>query len=289
VGTHTYCHDAAEMRKQITAIAIAGPPVVLLDNLSGPFGNAALDCALTTTRWKDRVLGSSEQVDVPLEAVWLGTGNNVQVAADTARRIVHVRLDVLHERPEERGGFRHPDLLAWAARERPRLLVAALTIVSAYCHAGRPDMGLKPLGSYEGWSSLVRSAVAWAGLPDPCAARHRLEALADTEKDQLEGILAAFEAWDPHGYGIVLADLITALYPRDVERPQDDRSRQMRAALEDLVGGQGASVPTVKRVGNRLKHLRRRVSAGRYLGFDPQEKSRSGHVWRVHRVKDDRP
>jgi len=165
----SYSHEPNEMRKRITAISIAGDRMVLLDNLEGAFGNDALDRALTSTRWKDRVLGRSGEIDLPLMCVWYATGNNVAVAADTTRRVIHIRLDVLEERPEDRTGFRHPDLLAWIAQNRPKLLTSALTILSAYCKAGRPSQGLSSYGSFEGWSNLVRQAVVWAGLPEPSA------------------------------------------------------------------------------------------------------------------------
>lgn len=53
----SYAHDSDEMRKKITAIAIAGDRMLLFDNLEGVFGNDTLDRALTSTRWKDRILG----------------------------------------------------------------------------------------------------------------------------------------------------------------------------------------------------------------------------------------
>lgn len=124
-------------------------------------------------------------MDLPLTAVWYGTGNNVSVAADTTRRIIHIRLDVLEERPEDRTGFRHPDLVRWIRRHRPRLLSNALTVLVAYCNAGRPDQGLTPFGSFEGWSNLVRRAVVWAGLPDPHLTRTRLAETSDMTGDAL--------------------------------------------------------------------------------------------------------
>ena len=39
----SYSHDPAEMRKGITTMVMAGEPVVLLDHLSGVFGNEAVD------------------------------------------------------------------------------------------------------------------------------------------------------------------------------------------------------------------------------------------------------
>src|SRR4029077_10910214 len=41
----SYAHDPDEMRKKITAIALAGDRVVHLDNLEGNFGNDTLDRA----------------------------------------------------------------------------------------------------------------------------------------------------------------------------------------------------------------------------------------------------
>jgi hypothetical protein len=93
----SYSHDPEEMRKKITSIALAGDRVVLLDNLDGTFGNGAIDRALTSTRWKDRILGKSQDVDLPLIPVWFATGNNVQVAADnragTSPRQLHQQPD----------------------------------------------------------------------------------------------------------------------------------------------------------------------------------------------------
>lgn len=80
----SYAHDPEELRKKITSIAIAGDRLILFDNLEGVFGNDALDRALTSTSWKDRILGKSEQVELPLIPAWYATGNNVQVAADAA-------------------------------------------------------------------------------------------------------------------------------------------------------------------------------------------------------------
>jgi hypothetical protein len=84
-----YVSDDDELRKRITSLALAGDRLVLLDNLEGRFGSAALDAALTATSWKDRLLGANRIVEAPLVETWYATGNNVAVAADTARRICH--------------------------------------------------------------------------------------------------------------------------------------------------------------------------------------------------------
>ena len=277
----SYAHDSEEMRKKITSIAIAGDRMVLLDNLEGSFGNDALDRALTSTRWKDRILGKSEMVDLPLIPIWYGTGNNVAVAADTTRRIIHVRLDVLDEHPEDRTGFQHPDLVEWVRTHRGRLLCDALTILSAYCGAGRPSQDLTPFGSFEGWSGIVREAVVWIGLPDPCRTRTRLAESSDTTAATLGQLIAAWRAFDSLGQGVVISEMLERLYRSDY-RPGDDSSVAMRAALENLVGCPPGKAPTPRQVGNKLRHFRRRVINGAYLDVVAGEYHRSGAVWRLH-------
>jgi hypothetical protein len=278
----SYAHDSEEMRKRITAISIAGDRMILLDNLEGAFGNDALDRALTSTRWKDRLLGRSEEVDLPLLSCWYATGNNVSVAADTTRRLIHVRLDVLEERPEERTGFRHPDLLAWINQNRPRLLTAAMTILSAYCRSGRPNQGLLPFGSFEGWSGLVRQAVVWVGLPDPCLTRLKLSESSDTTADAIGQLLMAWKEYDPFGTGVVVSEMLNRLYPAQPQfAPRDETANAMRAALENMVGCPPGKTPTPRQVGNKLRHFRRRVWQGQYLDFNANEYSRGGSVWRL--------
>jgi hypothetical protein len=284
----SYSHDSEEMRKKITAIALAGDRMVHLDNLEGNFGNDTLDRALTTTRWKDRILGKSEQVDLPLIPVWYGTGNNVSVAADTTRRIIHIRLDVLNEHPEERTDFKHPDLIGWVRQQRPQLLTRALTILVAYCNAGRPTHNLTPFGSFEGWSRLVREAVVWVGLPDPCRTRTRLVELADTTVGGLAQLMQAWHAYDASNEGVVVSDMLAQLYRKDYP-PTDAASIAMRAALENLVGCPPGKIPTPRQVGNKVRSFRRRVVEGRYLDSNPNEYNRNGAVWRLSAVKEGEP
>ena len=278
----SYSHDSDEMRKKITAIAIAGDRMLLFDNLEGVFGNDTLDRALTSTFWKDRILGKSQEIELPLIPSWYATGNNVQVSADTTRRIIHVRLDVLEEHPEDRTDFKHKNLLAWIAEHRGRLLTRAITILAAYCRAGRPSQNLTPYGSFEGWSSIVREAVVWVGLPDPCLTRTRLVQSADTTTDALVQLITAWQQYDSSGNGVVVSDLLNILYPTVRENPpRDDASNAMRAAIENLVGCQPGKPPTPRQVGNRMRRFRRRVVGGKYFDTD-ETRGHNGMVWRLH-------
>jgi hypothetical protein len=255
----TYTADEDELRKRITSLALAGDRLVLFDNLEGRFGNATLDAALTATSWEDRILGVNRMARAPLFVTWYATGNNVAVGADTARRVCHTRLESPEERPEERGGFRHPDLLEHIARNRPRLLGAALTILRAYRLAGSPQQELRPWGSFDGWSRLIRQAVVWLELPDPGETRYLLLEQADVTAEAMRLLLSGWERMDPGRQGLTAAEVIDQLFRRPPESPPAWHA-DMRAAVESLVG-RGDS----RALGNRLRSYRRRIFQGRFI------------------------
>jgi hypothetical protein len=184
--------DEDEERKRIFSLALDGDPLVCIDNITAPLGSGVLALALTASSIKDRLLGVNQTKEAPLSTIFLCTGNNVQYVGDVARRVVPIAIDPKMERPEERTGFTHPDLLAWVKQERPRLTVEALTIVKAYFEAGCPAQGLTPLGSFEAWSDLIRQALVWAGEADPCEGRKTIEAMSNPEYETLGALLYAW-------------------------------------------------------------------------------------------------
>jgi hypothetical protein len=205
-------------------------------------------------------------------AVWYATGNNVILAADTARRVCHIRLESPEENPEERTGFHHSDLLAWLRRERPRLTAAAVTILAGYCAAGRPNMRLQPWGSFEGWSDLVRQAVVWVGLADPGASRSNLASQSDREAAALRLLLDGWQEVDQAGQGMTVADVLREL----AERPACYDG--LRAALHEIAPPRDGKTLSARSIGMKLHHLRRRVVGGRF--FDRRDTNR-GAVWVV--------
>jgi hypothetical protein len=271
-----YSADLDEMRKRITAIAMSGDRLVLLDNIVGVLGNPALDMALTSTRWKDRILGKSQEGEWPLHATWYGTGNNVQLGADMARRTIHIRLDVLEERPELRTGFRHPDLTGWIRRERPRLVMDALAILAAYMQSGSPAK-LPGNGAYDGWSGLVRQAIVWIGLPDPCGTQTELMEQSDMTTDALGGLMAAWKTYDEWNRGIIVADLMRELYGGANLTPA---GYAMKQAIEAFVSVPAGKSPSPRQVANHLRAVKRRVCGGMMLDCDSGDR-RNGRRWKL--------
>ena len=105
------------------------------------------------TAGKTGLLGGIKQYDGPLSIVWFGTGNNVQLHADTSRRVAHIRLESLDEHPERKSGFRHPDLRGHVLAHRGELLSAAITVLRGWLAAGRPQTRPLAVGVVRG---LVR-------------------------------------------------------------------------------------------------------------------------------------
>lgn len=184
--------DDDEERKRLLTLGLDGDPLVLIDNINQPLGSAALDAAITGMTFKDRVLGRTESREVPMNAVFFASGNNMVFKGDMARRVVPIDLDPKMEKPEERDDFRHAELLVWVNRNRPRLVTAALTILSAYYAAGQPAQDIKQYGSFEEWSAIIRAALVWCGEADPCEGRLDIEAESDPEFEAYCELLAAW-------------------------------------------------------------------------------------------------
>ncbi len=119
-----------------------------------------IGAAIAPAPRKDRIPGGNRMYNGPLNVTWYATGNNVQLGADPSRRVCHIRLESSEERPETRTDVTHEGLREHVRRNRGSLLSAALTILRGWFVAGKPRYGLKPWGSFESWSSVVREAIA---------------------------------------------------------------------------------------------------------------------------------
>ncbi len=253
-----------EDRKRIFSIGLAGDTMVLIDNITRPLGGAALDSALTGTEFRDRVLGRSGMETAPLLACWFATGNNVQVMGDTLRRVLPVRLESQHEKPEERKGFRHDPLLPYVEAEHPKLVIAALTILKGYFQSGRADLGLPAWGSFDSWSRVVRESLVWAGMADPGKARQQLTEGADAEATALRVVFEHWRLLDDTGTGVTAARILETVNSTD---PQDQTTphQAVREALIELAPTAFAKGGSARSLGKRLKHFKGRVLGGNAL------------------------
>ena len=188
--------DDEEWRKRVTAKLRQIPSIVLIDNLRQKLDSSAVAAALTAPFWEDRILGASEMARLPIRCVWIATGNNPEFSNEMARRIVRIRLDAHVERPWQRGGFRHPDLMIWVRANRARLVAACLTICQAWIAAGRPR-GTRTIGSYENWAQVLGGVLEIAGIDGFLGNIEELMEASDAEGAVWRSFVSAW--WDRFG------------------------------------------------------------------------------------------
>lgn len=271
-----------EDRKRLLTVAMAGDATLHIDNVVKPLGSPALDLALTAPSVTDRLLGKTAKVEAPLTMVWFASGNNMQFKGDTARRVVPIIIDPQMEKPEERSGFAHDPLIPWVQHEHPRLTMAALTVVRAYCVAGRPAQGVTPYGSFEPWSDLIRQALMWAGEADCCAGRKDIEATSNPEYETLNTLLQTWCAC--YGNTAVTLkqmaqDLGMNAPPLQPGVPRTKWHDLHEALLECDTRSDGKRLDA-RRLGNRLRTWERRLVDG--LRLVDRNKDRKGYtLWEI--------
>lgn len=197
-------NEEDECRKRLFAGLRGGSKVLLWDNVREPLGNSVIDSFLTSALFADRVLGVSENVELPNRSLFLVSGNNLVLTGDTHRRILLARLDAQIETPFKREFAFDP--LTEVCNNRQALVVAALTIVRAYIAAGSPKAGKGRIASFELWDDLVRQPLCWLrdrvmesgrdmkGLPmfaDPADSIDR----AASENPETAKLAALLNAW----------------------------------------------------------------------------------------------
>lgn len=253
----SFAEDDAEMRKQITALAMEGAGFIWVDNITAPLGGGALCAALTATTWRDRMLGQNRMWSGPLHATWCATGNNVVLGPDVHRRVALCRLEVDAEFPEDRRDFTIKSFDDHVKRERMAYAEALLTIVRGWVHAGRPTPGgVDGWSDFPGWSRWVRCPLAWAGFADPGATRILAREQSDGDRGSLADLLTGFVEL-AGGTGERHRLSAGAL----VERAYDDHAEPAaREALEALLDQRHAS--SSRAVGKLLQRNRDRVFGG---------------------------
>ena len=243
--------DDGELRKALFAALADGQSALLFDNVNGRFKSDVLCAASTSATISQRVLGSSNTLEVSTAATIAITGNNAQPTGDVAQRVLPCRLDAHVEHPENRA-FRR-DLLAWVERERPRLLSAMLTFLRAYTLAtDKPK--LKPFRLLDGWSSAVRGPLVWAGYPDPLNGQ---EATREDDPARV-ALMSLLSAWHAH-----FGNRPQAL--RDVLGRALDRAAagdfELRDAIAEVAGDRSGEMSAL-RLGKYLQAHAGRIVSG---------------------------
>lgn len=182
--------EEEEWRKTLLPMLMRGGEVVVFDNAVRPVESGTLANVVTSPVFEDRILGASRRIEVPVRCCFAVTGNRITLGGDMARRCFPIELDARVERPEDRGGFRHPDLIAWVRANRPSLLRALLVMARAWWVAGCPAPSAKPWGNFEEFSRVVGGILEHAGVAGFLANRQEFREAADDERSEWAQFLA---------------------------------------------------------------------------------------------------
>ncbi|MFV8834741.1 hypothetical protein ACNSTU_07210 [Aquisalimonas sp. APHAB1-3] len=231
--------NAEEQRKRLMASLMEGPPGILLDNVSEPMDSDTLCAILTSSRYKDRRLGVSEEISAPTRVLITATGNNLRLVGDLSRRLLVSTIDQGVESPE-----RQPfpfDPVSLVAGRWLGYRAAALTILRGFIAAGSPHRGEGQMGSYEEWDALIRQCVVWLRdeeltpftLADPADAISR-NYEADPETQKLRALLTAWHS----RFGsraVRVAELVGDATADPVGQPAPERAA-LEDALQEIAG-----------------------------------------------------
>ncbi len=194
--------DEDELRKRTTAILMQGVPVVCIDNAEDLSG-ATLASVLTAEKWTDRILGKSETITIPVQVVWIATGNNITLSTEIARRIVRIRLKAPIDRPWERQNFAHTHLLSFVKEHRAELQAACISIINNWIGAGKPRGVTPPFGSFEAYAETMSGILQNAGIQGFLENRNAVFDEADSESEAWRSLTS--EWWEKHGTNKVKA------------------------------------------------------------------------------------
>ena len=160
VYPHSSGRDDEEVRKRLMSFFLTGAPAMVWDNVLGRFDSASLSSTLTSETYTDRILQRSEIRSLPNKAMFLFTGNNLELQEDLVRRILICRIDPCTDQPYKREFDLDP--LDYVRTHRPVLIAAALTLLRGYLSSDYlPPAGR--LASFDAWSDWVRDTVCWIG------------------------------------------------------------------------------------------------------------------------------
>jgi hypothetical protein len=265
-----------EWRKRISTILLESHQVVLVDNLpeNESFDSVSLAAALTSPEWIDRRLGKNESIAVPSRCVWTATGNNLRVTGDMPRRCYTVRLDANDEKPWERKGFRHGDIVEYVKAHRGELLCAAYTLIRAWYAADKPKPTNRiSFGSFQEWADSIGGVLETAGIP---SFLENLEVIRSVQDDEAAQWRAFFSAWwETIGWEPVMVDDV-------IKRIMAPESLTEESLPDCLSLAMEKSVSSLKRsLGRHLATMTGRVFEGRKLADAGKHPYRKVRMWKL--------
>lgn len=181
-----------EYDKVIVTLLKEGARHIVFDNLSKKLDSAPVAQLITSTIYRGRELGSSRSIAERVTQLVEVAGNNVQLSDELRERALLTVLNARCERPQDRSGFRHPELKPYVKERRGVLVWSVLVIIQNWIARGRPAFSGKSLGAFESYCRIVGGILEAAGVKGFMANR---AALSDSTGDDSGALKAFVQMW----------------------------------------------------------------------------------------------
>jgi len=262
--------DEEEIKKDLFARLLASQQVIFYDEVEkGP--GAALDSisirSLATSEvFSTRLLGASKSPAVSTCVTVVITANNATPAADSARRMLEIRLDPRCETPASRR-FSGPPPAEIILGRREEMIRAAMTIQAAYIHAGRPGLDdLPPCSDFNDWNLWARGPISWLMDVDP--AKRLVEA---QQTDSTAGEIAE-----------ALSSIYRRMYTTRWKVTELLQHEDTTSALREAIGLPPNREPGSKQIGRWLFGARDRIAGGLVLRV--ASRAQGSITWRIDKA-----
>jgi hypothetical protein len=165
----TWTHSDEELRKAITSVLADPAGTIIFDNLAegSVIDSPVLARLITDRTWADRLLGKNSTAAFANDRVWTATGNNLRLGGDMRTRSVLIGLDPDMPNPENRTGFKIPNLDQWIldpANQR-EILRHLLILVVDWTRNGAPRQKGITMRQFTPWAEALGGFLDFHGIP----------------------------------------------------------------------------------------------------------------------------
>ena len=242
--------DDDEIKKELIGALLTGANVLFYDEVrGGEIDSVPLRTLATSESFSGRLLGQNREVNLCTRSLVLITGNNITPSADTARRIVEIRLDPKCESPATRNFKTNPIL--FMREHRSTLIRSVLTIQAAYQNylkSGGAEPEAPAVGSFNDWNQWCRLPVLWLTNSDP--AKRLLDQIkSDPAKAELAEVLTEWQ----REFG---TDQMTAM--------QLSRSQKVYESIKAVAGVRNRDMSVVD-IGRWIAKNKDRITSGKKI------------------------
>jgi hypothetical protein len=164
----TWTHSDEELRKAITSVLADPAGTIIFDNLAegSVIDSPVLARLITDRTWADRLLGKNSTAAFANDRVWTATGNNLRLGGDMRTRSVLIGLDPDMPNPENRTGFKIPNLDQWILdpTNQRTVLWHLLILVVDWTRNGSPRQKGITMRQFTPWAEALGGFLEYHGI-----------------------------------------------------------------------------------------------------------------------------